>query len=60
MPAFRDRARRCRKTCSGPTACAFLPEIVDSLAGGPTATRLDTIDTALKGTIKALLDTGAF
>jgi (2Fe-2S) ferredoxin len=37
-----------------------LPEIVDSLAGGPTVTRLDTIDPALKEMIYALLDTGVF
>jgi (2Fe-2S) ferredoxin len=37
-----------------------LPEIVDSLAGGPTVMRLDTIDPALKEMIYALLDTGVF
>ena len=37
-----------------------LPEILDSLAGGPTVTRLDTTDPALKEMIYALLDTGVF
>ena len=31
---------------------------MDSVAGGPTVRRLDTIDTTLKGMIKELLDTG--
>ena len=37
-----------------------LPEILDSLAGGPTVSRLDTIDPALKEITFALLDTGVF
>ena len=37
-----------------------LPEISDSLAGGPAVSRLDTIDPALKEMIYALLDTGVF
>jgi len=37
-----------------------LTEIIDSLAGGPIVTRLDTIDPALKEMIYALLDTGVF
>lgn len=37
-----------------------LPEILDSLAGGPVVTRLDTIDPALKEIVYALLDTGVF
>jgi (2Fe-2S) ferredoxin len=37
-----------------------LPEILDSLAGGPTVDRLDTIDPSLKEVIYALLDTGVF
>lgn len=37
-----------------------LPEILDSLDGGPTVSRLDTIDPALKEMIYALLDTGVF
>lgn len=37
-----------------------LSEILDSLAGGPAVTRLDTIDPALKEMIYALLDTGVF
>jgi (2Fe-2S) ferredoxin len=35
-----------------------LPEIVDSLAGGPAVTRLDTIDQALKELIYSLMDSG--
>lgn len=35
-----------------------LPEIVNSLAGGPAVTRLDTIDPALKEIIYSLLDAG--
>lgn len=35
-----------------------LSEIVDSLAGGPAVTRLDTIDPALKEMIYSLLDSG--
>ena len=35
-----------------------LPEIVESLAGGPTVSRLDTIDPSLKELIFGLLDTG--
>jgi (2Fe-2S) ferredoxin len=37
-----------------------LPEILDSLAGGPPVTRLDTIDPSLKEVTYALLDTGVF
>ena len=37
-----------------------LPEILDSFAGGPTVSRLDTIDPALKEITFALLDTGVF
>ena len=37
-----------------------LPEILDSLAGGPTVSRLDTIDPSLKELTYALLDTGVF
>jgi (2Fe-2S) ferredoxin len=37
-----------------------LPEIVESLAGGATVTRLDTIDATLKELIYSLLDTGVF
>jgi len=37
-----------------------LPEILDSLDGGPAVSRLDTIDPALKEMIYALLDTGVF
>lgn len=37
-----------------------VPEILDSLAGGPTVSRLDTIDPALKEITFALLDTGVF
>jgi NADH:ubiquinone oxidoreductase subunit E len=37
-----------------------LPEILDSLAGGPAVARLDTIDPALKEMIYALLDAGVF
>jgi NADH:ubiquinone oxidoreductase subunit E len=37
-----------------------LPEILDSLAGGATVSRLDTIDPALKEMTYALLDTGVF
>jgi len=37
-----------------------LPEIVESLAGGPTVTRLDTIDATLKELTYSLLDTGVF
>jgi sirohydrochlorin cobaltochelatase len=35
-----------------------LPEIVNSLAGGPQVTRLDTIDPALKEIVYSLLDAG--
>jgi len=35
-----------------------LPEIVNSLAGGPAVTRLDTIDPALKDIVYSLLDAG--
>jgi len=37
-----------------------LPEIVDSLAGGPAVTRLDTIDSSLKEMTYSLLETGVF
>ena len=37
-----------------------LPEIVDSLAGGPAVSRLDTIDPPLKDLIYGLLDTGVY
>lgn len=37
-----------------------LPEIVDSLAGGPAVSRLDTIDPSLKELIYELLDTGVY
>jgi (2Fe-2S) ferredoxin len=37
-----------------------LPEILDSLAGGPVVSRLDTIDPCLKEITFSLLDTGVF
>ena len=37
-----------------------LPEIVESLAGGPPVSRLDTIDPSLKEIVYSLLDTGVF
>jgi (2Fe-2S) ferredoxin len=37
-----------------------LPDILNSLAGGPTIDRLDTIDPALKDLVFSLLDTGVF
>ncbi|HEU4343972.1 MAG TPA: (2Fe-2S) ferredoxin domain-containing protein [Candidatus Binatia bacterium] len=37
-----------------------VPEIVNSLAGGPNVARLDTIDPALKEITYSLLDTGVF
>jgi len=37
-----------------------LPEIVESLAGGPAVTRLDTIDPSLKEIVYSLLDAGVF
>ncbi len=37
-----------------------LPEIVDSLSGGPVVSRLDTIDESLKEMVYSLLDTGVF
>jgi (2Fe-2S) ferredoxin len=37
-----------------------LPEIVNSLAGGPAVTRLDTIDGSLKDIVYQLLDAGVF
>ncbi|HWP57917.1 MAG TPA: (2Fe-2S) ferredoxin domain-containing protein [Candidatus Acidoferrales bacterium] len=37
-----------------------LPEILDSLAGGPVVTRLDTIDPSLKQIIYDLLDAGVY
>ena len=37
-----------------------LPEIVNSLAGGPAVTRLDTIDGSLKDIVYQLLDAGVY
>ena len=37
-----------------------LPEILNSLAGGPAVARLDTIDPALKEMIYQLLDAGVY
>ena len=37
-----------------------VPDIIDSLSGGPAVTRLDTIDPALKELIYSLLDSGVF
>jgi len=37
-----------------------LPDILNSLAGGPTVGRLDTIDLVLKDLVSSLLDTGVF
>jgi (2Fe-2S) ferredoxin len=37
-----------------------LPEILESLAGGPPVKRLDTIDPSLKEIVYSLLDTGVF
>ncbi len=37
-----------------------LPEIVNSLAGGPPVKRLDTIDGSLKEVVYQLLDAGVF
>ena len=37
-----------------------LPEIVNSLDGGPAVSRLDTIDASLKEIVYQLLDTGVF
>ncbi len=37
-----------------------LPDIVNSLAGGPPVMRLDTVDPALKEITYSLLDTGVF
>jgi (2Fe-2S) ferredoxin len=37
-----------------------LPEIVDSLAGGPAVIRLDTVERSLKALIYELLDSGVF
>jgi (2Fe-2S) ferredoxin len=37
-----------------------LPEVVESLAGGPAVNRLDTIDPSLKEMIFQLLDAGVF
>jgi len=37
-----------------------VPEIVESLAGGPTVTRLDTIDSSLKEMVYSLLDAGLY
>jgi (2Fe-2S) ferredoxin len=35
-----------------------LPEILESLAGGPTVARLDTIDSSLKEMVYSLLEAG--
>ncbi len=37
-----------------------LPEIIDSLVGGPAVIRLDTVERSLKEIIYGLLDTGLF
>jgi (2Fe-2S) ferredoxin len=37
-----------------------VPEVVESLAGGPAVNRLDTIDPSLKEMIFQLLDAGVF
>ena len=37
-----------------------IPEIVNSVAGGPAVTRLDTVERSLKAMIYELLDTGVF
>ena len=37
-----------------------LPEIVESLAGGPAVVRLDTVERSLKAMIYELLDAGVF
>ena len=37
-----------------------VPEIVESLAGGPAVSRLDTMDASLKELIFSLLDSGVF
>jgi (2Fe-2S) ferredoxin len=37
-----------------------LPDILNSLSGGPAVSRLDTIDPALKEVVFSLLDTGVF
>lgn len=37
-----------------------LPEIVNSLAGGPPVSRLDTIDGSLKEVVYQLLDAGVY
>lgn len=37
-----------------------VPEIVESLAGGPPVSRLDTIDPSLKEIVYSLLDSGVF
>jgi (2Fe-2S) ferredoxin len=37
-----------------------VPEIVESLAGGPPVSRLDTIDPSLKEIVYQLLDAGVF
>jgi (2Fe-2S) ferredoxin len=37
-----------------------IPEILESLSGGPVVTRLDTIDPSLKQMIYELLDAGVF
>ncbi|HXF74884.1 MAG TPA: (2Fe-2S) ferredoxin domain-containing protein [Methylomirabilota bacterium] len=37
-----------------------LPDIVESIAGGPKVDRLDTIDSSLKEMIFQLLDAGVF
>ena len=37
-----------------------LPEIIESIGGGPAVTRLDTMDDSLKELIFSLLDSGVF
>jgi (2Fe-2S) ferredoxin len=37
-----------------------VPEIVNSVAGGPAVVRLDTVERSLKAMIYDLLDTGVF
>jgi len=49
-----------RKTWYTGVKSEDLPEILDSIGGGPTVSRLDTIDASLKKMIYSLLDTGVF
>jgi len=49
-----------RKSWYAGVQSADLPEILESIAGGPTVHRLDTIDASLKKMIYSLLDTGVF